>query len=180
MTANEPTKDKIPLQSNEDPKGIDAYKSFYRDHAPSLVRFLICQGASLPDANEIAQETMTLLWERWIQVEYPKTWTWRVAQRKLIKRRTERRERLVAEIPEHSVIYREDAEIKAWEELFDRYSALETLPLRQRQVFTWWLEGYTTTEIAEQLDISADAARANLAKARRSFAKNWTDINKAQ
>jgi RNA polymerase sigma-70 factor (ECF subfamily) len=46
---------------------------------------------------------------------------------------------------------------------------IEQLPPRQRQVLAWTYDGATPTEIAEALQISPDAVRANLHKARAAM-----------
>ena len=47
---------------------------------------------------------------------------------------------------------------------------LDLLPLRQRQVMAWTLDGYTPAQIADELQITAEAARSSLKKARRTLA----------
>lgn len=180
MTLDKPDKEVTRLQSKVQSRNLTSFKDFYREHTGKLVRFLICDGASVTDAAEIAQDVMTRLWESWTTVEYPKTWIRRVAERELVRRKAHAGERLVAEIPEESSILRDDVDIRAWEQRHDELKALDALPPRQRQILAWSLEGYTTVEIADLLQISASAVRANLLKARRSYAKNGNDISEEQ
>ncbi|GGR46147.1 sigma factor-like helix-turn-helix DNA-binding protein [Streptomyces netropsis] len=46
-----------------------------------------------------------------------------------------------------------------------------SLPYRQRQILAWTLSGYTPSEIAQQLELTPEAVRASLKKARRTLAE---------
>ena len=45
-----------------------SFSEFYRQHAGSLVAFLIWQGAGVEEAAEIAQETMARAWAGWERI----------------------------------------------------------------------------------------------------------------
>lgn len=47
--------------------------------------------------------------------------------------------------------------------------ALAALPLRQRQVMAWCIDGYSPAEIASELGADPAAVRQNLAKARKNL-----------
>ncbi|MFF4402264.1 sigma factor-like helix-turn-helix DNA-binding protein [Streptomyces sp. NPDC001480] len=68
-----------------------------------------------------------------------------------------------------SLLARPDA-IAEWETRHDALPLLRRLPPRQRQVLSWTLAGFTPTDIADHLGLSAETVRANLKKARRTAA----------
>ncbi|MFF4902852.1 sigma factor-like helix-turn-helix DNA-binding protein [Streptomyces sp. NPDC001068] len=47
----------------------------------------------------------------------------------------------------------------------------KSTPARQRQVLAWTLSEFTPAEIAEQLNMTPEAVRASLKKARRAATK---------
>lgn len=152
-----------------------AFAVFYRDFMPPLMRFLCWQGAPLADAAEVAQETMTQLYRRWTAVHTPKAWVRRVASRRWGRRIAEgHQEQLVDEVALDAVagtsrLLTADA-VAAFEQHHDALRLLDRLPTRQRQILAWTYEGYTPTQIAEELHLTPEAVRANLLKARRAAA----------
>jgi RNA polymerase sigma factor (sigma-70 family) len=68
------------------------------------------------------------------------------------------------------------SDIRALEQRYDVLRLLDKLPPRQRQVLAWTYEGYTPTEIAEELRLTPEAVRANLYKARQAAAAHmWEE-----
>lgn len=57
-----------------------------------------------------------------------------------------------------------------WEQRHEVLRVLDLLPLRQRQVMAWTLDGYPPAQIADELGITAEAVRSSLRKARRTLA----------
>jgi RNA polymerase sigma-70 factor (ECF subfamily) len=78
-------------------------------------------------------------------------------------------EDLVAEVPEPLLTFTDVAD---WEQRHDILRILDALPLRQRQVLAWTLDGHTPAEIAVELQLPSETVRANLYKARRAVAKH--------
>ncbi|MDQ0983234.1 sigma-70 family RNA polymerase sigma factor [Streptomyces sp. V2I9] len=145
------------------------FAAFYREELRPLVGFLINQGARVRDAADIAQESMTDAYRCWGDITYPKAWVHKAASRALIRKVADVEE-LVEDVPEPtSLLPRPDA-IAEWEARHDALFILRDLPPRQRQVMAWTLNGFTPTDIAEHLGLSAEAVRANLKKARRAAA----------
>ncbi|MGX7828276.1 RNA polymerase sigma factor [Actinokineospora sp. 24-640] len=152
------------------------FSTFYRDYTPSLVRFLRWQGVPLGEATDIAQETMTQLYRHWPTVTNKTAWARTVASRRWARRiaDTHREQPVNGDdldtLAAASLISTE--QILAYEQRHHALRLLNTLPPRQRQVLAWTLDGHTPTEIAEELQITSDAVRANLHKARRTIAQH--------
>ncbi|MEV7068855.1 sigma-70 family RNA polymerase sigma factor [Streptomyces collinus] len=151
---------------------VDAeFSAFYRKTISRLVGFLVNHGATLPMAADIAQDTMTKAYGRWTELHEPQAWVHTVASRAYIRRATHVPEDPVDQVPEPtSLLPRPDA-IAEWETLHDTLQLVKRLPYRQRQVLAWTLSGYTPSEIAEQLELTSEAVRASLKRARRAVAQ---------
>jgi RNA polymerase sigma factor (sigma-70 family) len=151
-----------------------AFAEFYLQFMPSLVRFLRWQGAPLADATDIAQETMLQLYRYWSSVRAPAAWARQVASRRLGRHIADGpRERLVDDVVLDDVSASSllaVSDIRVLEQRYDVLRLLDKLPSRQRQVLAWTYEGYTPAEIAEELQLTPEAVRANLYKARRAAA----------
>jgi RNA polymerase sigma factor (sigma-70 family) len=146
-----------------------AFVTFYRGVFPGLVAFLRWQGVPLPEAIDVAQETMVQAYQHWTTIHHPRAWTRRVASRMWARRIAQAAEDPVADVPERPSLLAVP-DIAAWEQRHDVLQILNQLPARQRQVLAWSLDGYTPTEIAIELKMNADAVRGSLAKARRTLA----------
>ena len=143
---------------------------FYRSWTKRLVGFLIMQGADLELAAELVQETMSVLYRRWAEVEHPRAWAFTTASRALVRSLAEVREVPTAETPEPSPLLLSNGPgIDHWESRHVLLPLIRGLPARQRQVMAWTLHGYTPAEIAERLQLGVEAVRANLYQARRSL-----------
>lgn len=147
------------------------FSEFYREFLPDLVAFLMWQGAPLADAAEVAQDTMTKAYQRWSEIDNPKAWTRKVASRAWVRRINSNKEDLVEHVPERSPLLPSSIDAERWEQQHEVLRVLDRLPPRQREVMAWTFEGYTPAEIAVELKITAEAARANLMKARRALAE---------
>jgi RNA polymerase sigma-70 factor (ECF subfamily) len=148
----------------------EAFSAFYRSTIRPLVGFLINHGAAVPLAADIAQDTMTKAYRRWTELHEPRAWVHTVAARALARTVASVEEDLVEHVPEPtSLLARPDA-LAEWETRYDALPLLRSLPPRQRQILAWTLAGYTPSDIADQLRISPQTVRGNLAKARRAAA----------
>ncbi|WRZ96455.1 sigma-70 family RNA polymerase sigma factor (plasmid) [Streptomyces sp. NBC_01007] len=134
-----------------------------------MTGFLINHGASVQMAADIAQEVMTDAYRNWERITHPKAWVHKAASRALV-RSVASVEEPVDDVPEPtSLVPRPDA-IAEWEARHDALPLLRSLPMKQRQVMAWTLAGFTPTDIADHLGLSAENVRANLKKARRAAA----------
>lgn len=150
---------------------VAAFSDFYRHSVPSLVGFLMWHGADLSEASDIAQETMERAWRDWEHIREPRAWTRVVASREYGRRRASLNESPVDVQSGQHPLLSTDVDIEAFSERHEVLRLLAALPLRQRQVLAWTYDGFSPTEIAEQLTMTTDAVRSSLFKARRSLAK---------
>ena len=149
-----------------------AFGAFYREAVPTLVAFLMWQGAALAEAADIAQETMIAAYQRWTTIRVPLAWARRVASRALARRIARVGEDPVDDLAQANPLLPDESGLSDWEQRHDIPRLLALLPPRQRQVMAWTLDDYTPAEIAEELQINPDAVRANLHKARRSLTRH--------
>jgi RNA polymerase sigma factor (sigma-70 family) len=137
------------------PDTDEVFSTFYRGFLPRLVAFLLWQGARLTDAADIAQDTMIKAYQHWSEVRSPEAWARTVASRELIRR-------IVAcpedphPAPPECPLLPAVTNVEAWEQQHDILRLLADLPPRQRQVLAWTMEGYTPTEIADELGITPE------------------------
>ena len=156
------------------------FSAFYRETTKKLIGFLVNHGATLPMAADITQDTMAKAYGRWIELREPRAWVHTVASRAYIREATKVREDPVDQVPEPtSLLPRPDA-VAEWETRHDTLQLVKKLPYRQRQVLAWTLSGYTPAEIAEQLELTPEAVRASLKKARRAIAGHITQGQEEQ
>jgi len=157
-----------------------AFSAFYRAFVPTLIAFLVWQGARLPEAADVAQETMIQAYKHWATIEHRAAWARRVASRAWARRIASIGEDLVEQVPEHNPLVLSTTDVTAWEQRHEALRLLECLPLRQRQVMAWTLDGYTPTEIAGELKITPEAVRSTLYKARRTLANHLGDHSREE
>jgi RNA polymerase sigma factor (sigma-70 family) len=143
-----------------------AFAAFYRHFIAKLVGFLICQGASAPLAADLAQDTMIKVWKKWSLISHPEAYARRIAGRSLIRHMVEENEVPLDQVATTTLARNQDA-IADLEHRHVMFTSLRALPHRQRQVLTWTIIGYTPAEIAIELNLSKEAVRSSLMKARR-------------
>ncbi|WP_210590466.1 RNA polymerase sigma factor [Streptomyces sp. GESEQ-35] len=158
----------------------EEFSAFYRKTVRGLVGFLVNQGATLPLAADIAQDTMVKAYQRWADLRDARAWAHTVASRALVRAIASVEEDPVERVPEPtSLLSRPDA-IAEWETGYDALPILRSLPPRQRQVLAWTMAGYEPRDIAHHLSLSAETVRGNLAKARRAAAAYLKDREEEQ
>ncbi|MEU0208342.1 sigma-70 family RNA polymerase sigma factor [Streptomyces canus] len=146
----------------------EEFSAFYRSTIRPLVGFLINHGAAATLAADIAQDTMTKAYKRWTELHEPRGWVHTVAARALARTIASVEEDLVEQVPEPTALLARPDALAEWETRYDALPLLHSLPPRQRQILAWTLAGYTPSDIADQLCISPETVRGNLAKARRA------------
>jgi len=163
-------------QSNQ---AASAFSAFYQEFVPTLVAFLLWQGARLHDAADIAQDTMDQAYQHWERIENPHAWVRTVASRAFARRVASIDvESPVDEVPEASLLP-SCVDVAAFEERHVVLRVLALLPPRQRQVMAWTYDGYKPAEIAKELQIKPGAVRSNLRKARHALARHLATAKKA-
>ncbi|KIF79136.1 hypothetical protein QR77_24920 [Streptomyces sp. 150FB] len=153
----------------------EEFSSFYRATVPELIGFLINNGASLPVAADLAQDTMIKAYQRWTEIGHPRAWAHTVASRALGRRIADVREQPVDHVPEPTSLLPDPGAAAEWEVRHDVRPLLDSLPPRQRQIMAWTLNGWTPSEIADELSMNPEAVRASLKKARRAAAAYYRE-----
>lgn len=157
------------LSSSPLDPALAGFVAFYRQAVPRLVAFLRWQGASFPDAAECVQEALTQALPRWGTIRCPHAWCRRVASR-LYARRVASLEEPVEDVEAvGSPLLAPRTDLAAAEQRHSVLRVLDRLPSRQRQVMAWTYDGATPSEIATELQITPDAVRSNLKKARATL-----------
>lgn len=135
----------------------------------SLRRFLagLCAG-DLSLADDIAQETLLKAYmasEDFHNPENFNSWITKIAYNTFINyTRNNSRFTTISDVKDHESEFYADSSFK-YEKL---YEALSQLSLRERSVISlFYLEGYSSKEISEILEISEDAVRQSLSRARK-------------
>jgi RNA polymerase sigma-70 factor (ECF subfamily) len=150
------------------------FSAFYRKSFSRLVSFLMLQGADLADATDIAQESMIDVYRKWESISKPEAWVRTVASRKYhtsiasIDRSADR-------LSGRKTV--QDMDIAEREEGHDVLGLLERLPPRQRQVMAWSYDGFTPSEIANELNMTAPAVRRTLKGARAKLIELLNQAN---
>lgn len=152
---------------------------------PRIYRFLLrlCQDADL--ASDLTQETLTQGWQRRDQLRNPdalRTWLLRIAHnrfREHIRQRDKTRSHGWEPLSESTLPCSDPLpeKLSADQELGKQiWDAMSELPARQNQVLHLRVvEQLATNEIAEILNINAQAVRSNLAAARKSMRQRLGD-----
>jgi RNA polymerase sigma factor (sigma-70 family) len=147
--------------------GDRGFEDFYREFLPTLVGFLIWQGAGRAHAEDLAAETMLRAFHSWDRVLHPQAWCRTVGYRLLMKDVVGHPEEPVPRPPERPGDGLIDQEV--WAQQDPVLRLLSRLPMRQRQVLAWSVDGYSPAEIAVELRLAPDNVRQNLKKAREQM-----------
>lgn len=155
----------------EDHAPLDAFTTFYKQSVPRLVAFLRWQGASVPDAADCVQETMIQAYRRWSTIDQRHAWCRQVASRLYARRLASLEEPIADTETAGSPLLAANTDLESFEQRHHVLPLLEQLPLRQRQIMAWTYDGCTPTEIAKELELTPEAVRSSLKKARTALKK---------
>ncbi|MCX5070906.1 sigma-70 family RNA polymerase sigma factor [Micromonospora lupini] len=148
------------------------FSAFYKEFMTRLGAWLILHGwASEADAYDVAQDTMRLAYERWSTIEHPRAWARRTASRLCVERLAKGQMLPVEDIEDRIPRKGDASAFAASDTLQDFMTALQKLPPRQRQMLLWAYEEYEPAEIAAELQVTPEAVRSSLWKARRKLAQ---------
>jgi RNA polymerase sigma-70 factor (ECF subfamily) len=163
---------RIPADPAQDLADISTveYGLVYEAEKPGLIRFLLHFGVSYPTAEDLAQGALEELHRQWGKVDKPGPWLRKVAVRKL------GRSRVTGEcsLGSHDQPSTTPGPAAAIESLWEEdavLSAIRQLPLKEKQVFALHFDKFETREIADMLQMTPDAVRQNLARARARLKK---------
>ncbi|MFE2498801.1 RNA polymerase sigma factor [Streptomyces scopuliridis] len=141
---------------------------FYSEHLAMLTRFVMRLGASPYEAAEAAHVAFVEAFPKWSQITTPRAWLRTVAARAFL-RQTGLRDQPTGTVPDQPGGECPLAAVVLKDEEQRVYAALGMLPPRQRQVMAWHLDGFSHSEISDQLGITVEAVRQNYARARAAL-----------
>ncbi|AYV32390.1 MULTISPECIES: RNA polymerase sigma factor [Streptomyces] len=145
----------------------DELEAFYRAEMPRMTVFLLNLGASVYEAADAAHEAfLTLLPDRWREIEYPRAWLRTVAYRKYLQQATSRTQPLdpVPERPGGTCPV--DLVLLTEQETTVR-DALGQLSPAEREAMAWKLDGFTHQDAAQALGKDPAAVRQAYLRARK-------------
>ncbi|MFJ3176386.1 RNA polymerase sigma factor [Streptomyces roseus] len=151
-------------------QGQEQLKAFYRAEMPRMTVFLRNLGASVYEAADAGHEAfLTLLPDRWREIEHPSAWLRTVAYWKYLRQATSRTQPLDP-IPERPggtcpvdlvLLTEQQAAVR---------DALGQLSPAEREAMAWKLDGFTHQEAAQALGKDLAAVRQSYLRARKRLA----------
>jgi len=151
-------------------RSVDAYRELYVTYAPRIKSYMMRQGADPATAEELAQETLLMVWRKAAlysgEKGSPTTWIFTIARNLRIDRL--RREVAWQELPEgHNEIASSDAlpdEVASDAERSGRVTAaLAKLPPDQYEVVSLsFLDGLSHSEIAARLNLPLGTVKSRM------------------
>jgi RNA polymerase sigma-70 factor (ECF subfamily) len=143
-----------------------AFTRLFEYFAPRIKAWMLKAGADMQTAEEIAQETMLIVWRKAAQFRperaAPSTWIFTIARNKRIDR-LRRERRPTPEPPPEPPAY----EAYGWDVLVADRKRLKIwlgeLPVEQAQVLTmFYLRGKTQSDIATELELSLGTVKSRI------------------
>ncbi|MFD4627540.1 RNA polymerase sigma factor [Streptomyces sp. NPDC058475] len=157
---------------------VDAagFEAFFGKTLGPLINYLVRQGASVPDAQDAAQEALAGLWGHWDKVKSPTAWSYTAARRIWLKNTVANSRNLNVEpasVLDEVVDPSDPATfVQEAQEAVEIVNLISQLPDTQRAVFTLYLlYGGRHQEIAEQLGLTEATTRSHLRHGRRRLAE---------
>ncbi|MEU4233731.1 sigma-70 family RNA polymerase sigma factor [Nonomuraea sp. NPDC026600] len=171
--------------SSVDQPAPENFTAFYEREAPRLMGFVVRLGADPHLAADVVQACFVTAFRQWGNLREPRAWLRRVAERKLMRLRDRSRpgEDPVAKLPDGEQLlapgHRSDlvfpeAALEVGEQADGVRRLIGELPLRQRQVMAWTVDGYSAEETAKHLGMTPVAVRKNLSRARTTLKDKLT------
>ncbi|HUQ60221.1 sigma-70 family RNA polymerase sigma factor [Lentzea sp.] len=134
------------------------YLRFYRAEQAAVVAYLLHIGFAHHIADEAASEALEQLYWSWSDVRTNRRMWVRTTARRLAGRKTGAMGRLFTRLLDKGVRPEEADRYSALDEVVERggdlVHAINSLPRHQRDVIALRLDGFTTKEIADALNIS--------------------------
>ncbi|MFE5626783.1 RNA polymerase sigma factor [Streptomyces virginiae] len=165
MSQRVPSILKFPEQTRQ--PGQDEFDVFYRNEMPRMTVFLVNLGASVYEAADAAHEAfLTLLPDKWKELEHPRAWLRTVAYRKYLRQATSRTQPLDP-VPDRPGGTCPVDLVLLTEQQTSVLDALGQLPPAEREAMAWRLDGFTHEQTAQALGKDAAAVRQAYGRARR-------------
>ncbi|MFJ6394049.1 RNA polymerase sigma factor [Streptomyces sp. NPDC091972] len=150
---------------------VEEFEEFFRAWFPRLVAIMVRRGYSLEDAKDSATDAMISLLQNWEKVSHKVAWVTLTANRLAL--RSAMRQSKVSDL------YRradsgENVALSADQILLpaDLLKQIrEILPPKQREIFYFSMEGYSSKEISELTGSSPATVRSQLRHAREKIIK---------
>jgi RNA polymerase sigma factor (sigma-70 family) len=168
---NAPAPD-TPAASDPDLSQVEFAMLYYAEqHKLMLYLIRTWSDVSFHDVADAAQDAFAELWAKWATVDNPRAWLRTVAHRKLYARLGKQEEIPLSSLRQEPAGLDAALELELSEQSQAVLAAIHQLSPRLRQVFALHYDNFSTAEIAEILQITHDAARQNLCRARTSLKK---------
>jgi RNA polymerase sigma-70 factor, ECF subfamily len=162
----------------------EAFNELFQSFAPRVKSYMMRQGADPTTAEELAQETLLMVWRKAGLYSGEKgsasTWIFTIARNLRIDRL--RREVPWQELPEgHDEISSTDPTpdeiVSSWERQDRTQAALATLPADQKAVVSLsYLEGLSHSEIADRLNLPLGTVKSRMRLAYQKIREAVEDL----
>ncbi len=173
------------LQQVAEGRDVEAFKKLFQSYAPRVKSYMMRQGADPNVAEELAQETLLMVWRKAALYSGEKgsatTWIFTIARNLRIDRL--RREVAWQPLPEGaedepSTDPLPDEELDARERRDRVRAALAELPADQSEVVTLsYIEGLSHSEIAERLGLPLGTVKSRMRLAYQKVRSAVEDLN---
>ncbi|MFJ5142777.1 RNA polymerase sigma factor [Streptomyces sp. NPDC088707] len=144
----------------------DVFDALYISEMRAVTVFLMNLGASVYEAADAAHEAfLTLLPDKWRELEHPRAWLRTVAYRNYL-RQVDRRDHPLDSVPDRPGGTCPVDLVLLTEEQTRILDALNQLSPAEREAMAWKLDGFTHEEAARFLGKSSAAVRKSYERAR--------------
>lgn len=147
------------------------FADFYKANFAALVVLASAVASDETFAEDIVQETMSLVHDRWQEL-YARNTARAWARRTVVNRSIDRKRRVTRERVAFPKLWEEHPTPIAPSENRLLWDAVKALPTKQRvAIVLFYVDGYSTDEIATVLKCSGSSARTTLHRARASLGR---------
>ena len=155
-----------------DERRSEEFESFFRQHALAAIQHLVRLGFNPDIAEEAVETTMVTLCLRWETIQHPRAWVKCTAKGHALSLVKDQLQALSIDVERDSASLRhEDDDSIIQEESKARIAQLlDGLTPQRQAVMSAWLDGCTSREIAEELEISEGTVRSHKRYALRDIA----------
>lgn len=152
-----------------EPTVVDVdFKTVFMTEYGNLVRYLITQGASLHEADDVVQAAFEQALQKWPVINHPRAWLYRVAMRLFLNGvvQLRRRETPTDDADVLDAAATADDPLAYTVRQHMMMEAVQALPPGQRQAMGLRIAEFNPAEIAELLGSTEKAVRQSLYRAR--------------